>query len=67
VALVTAISDSMRSTAGSVGVSPPRRLRTAQQPPREKVSLEQKLIAVPIAVLRREIATTVKATLAGLG
>jgi AcrR family transcriptional regulator len=31
------------------------------------LGLEQKLIAVPIAVLRREIATIVKATLTGLG
>jgi AcrR family transcriptional regulator len=31
------------------------------------LGLEQKLIAVPTAVLRREIATIVKATLAGLG
>ncbi|HXO73202.1 MAG TPA: TetR/AcrR family transcriptional regulator [Bradyrhizobium sp.] len=31
------------------------------------LGLEQKLIAVPIAVLRREIATIVRATLAGLG
>jgi hypothetical protein len=30
------------------------------------LGLEQKLIAVPIAVLRREIATIVKATLTGL-
>jgi hypothetical protein len=31
------------------------------------LGLEQKLIAVPITVLRREIATIVKATLTGLG
>jgi AcrR family transcriptional regulator len=31
------------------------------------LGLEQKLIAVPIAILRREIATIVKATLTGLG
>ena len=31
------------------------------------LGLEQKLIAVPIAVLRREIATIVKAVIAGLG
>jgi hypothetical protein len=31
------------------------------------LGLEQKLIAVPIAVLRREIATIVKAMIAGLG